>query len=161
MFAQIESINPFASPAMSLRQRVVGGRSKNEELIRKVYATAERQDSKAFASLFTEDGYFWDVSAGVRYQGSETGKVVEIYAKAFPDMHRELYIELSLNGTQKGTLGFPMGNLPPTDMKMSTPCFDAFKIKDGKVVSFHCYTAATQLLGQLGVLVNLGAALQH
>ena len=86
-------------------------------------------------------------------------------------MHRELFsmwavgdmvfVELSLNGTQKGALGFPMGNLPPTDVKMSTPCFDAFKIRDGKVVSFHCYTAATQLLGQLGVLGNLGAALQH
>ena len=171
MSAQIESVNPFTSPAVDLRQKVVGGNSQNEELIRKVYAVAEQQDSKGFASLFVDDGHFWDVSAGVNYHGSEIGKVVEIYAKAFPDMHRELYsmwavgdmvfVELSLNGTQKGELGFPMGILPPTDAKMSTPCFDAFKIRDGKIVSFHCYTAATQLLGQLGVLGNLGAALQH
>ena len=66
-----------------------------------------------------------------------------------------VFVELSLNGTQKRTLGFPIGNLPPTNVKMSTPCFDAFKISDDKVVSFHCYTAATQLLGQLGVLGNL------
>jgi hypothetical protein len=31
-------------------------------------------------------------------------------------------------------------------------------LKDGKVQSFHCYTAATILLGQLGVLANLEAA---
>ena len=171
MSGQIEPVNPLSSPAVSLRQKVVGGNSKNEELIREVYAIAEKKDSKGFASLFTEDGHFWDVSAGVNYRGSELGKVVEVYAKAFPDMHRELYsmwtvgdmvfVELSLNGTQKGALGFPMGDLPPTNAKMSTPCFDAFKIRDGKVVSFHCYTAATQLLGQLGVLSNLGAALKH
>jgi ketosteroid isomerase-like protein len=171
MSTPIESVNPFHSPAVDLRQKVVGGNSKNEELIRKVYAVAEKRDAKGFASLFTEDGHFWDVSAGVNYRAPEIGKVVEVYAKAFPDMHRELYsmwavgdmvfVELSLNGTQKGELGFPQGNLPPTGAKMSTPCFDAFKIRDGKVVSFHCYTAATQLLGQLGVLGNLGAALRH
>ena len=126
--------------------------------------------AKAFADLFTEDGHFWDVSAGINYYGKETGKVVEIYAKAFPDMHRELYsmwtvgdmvfVELSLNGTQKGPLGFPIGDLPATHKKMSTPCLDIFKIKNGKVVSFHCYTAATQLLGQLGVLGNLAGSLQ-
>ena len=171
MSTKIETVNPFNSPAVELRQKVVGGNSKNEELIRKVYEVAEKEGAEAFASLFTEDGHFWDVSAGINYRGSEIGKVVDIYAKAFPDMHRELYsmwavgdrvfVELSLNGTQNGTLSFPTGNLPPTNAKMSTPCFDSFKIRDGKVVSFHCYTAATQLLGQLGVLGNLGAALQH
>ncbi|UYL07430.1 ester cyclase [Bdellovibrio sp. SKB1291214] len=170
MYNQIESVNPFASPGLANRQEVVGGHSKNEEFIRELYAIAEKQDAKAFADLFAEDGHFWDVSAGINYYGKETGKVVDIYAKAFPDMHRELYsmwtvgdtvfVELSLNGTQKGALGFPMGDLPATNKKMSTPCFDVFKIKDGKVVSFHCYTAATQLLGQLGVLGNLGGSLK-
>ena len=59
-----------------------------------------------------DDGYFWDVSAGKKYYGRDIGKTVEVYAKAFPDMHRELYdfyvkddenkviVELSLNGTQ-------------------------------------------------------------
>jgi SnoaL-like polyketide cyclase len=62
---------------------------------------------------FTDDGTFNDVSAGVVYRGpKELGITVEIYAKAFPDMHRELYeiyvsgdvvvVELSLNGTHTG-----------------------------------------------------------
>ena len=171
MSTQVESVNPVSSPAVVLRQHDVGGSSKNEALVRRLYEVAEGKDAKAFAELFATDGHFWDVSAGVNYSGSEIGKVVEIYAKAFPDMHRELYsmwtagdmvfVELSLNGTQSGSLGFPMGDLPPTNAKMTTPCFDAFKIRDGKVVSFHCYTAATQLLGQLGVLENLEKALKH
>jgi steroid delta-isomerase-like uncharacterized protein len=169
MYNKIETVNPFASPALAIRQSTLNGNSKNEEIIRGLYAVAEKQDAQAFANLFSEDGHFWDVSAGINYFGQETARVVDTYAQAFPDMHRELYsmwavgdmvfVELSLNGTQNGPLKFAMGDLPATNKKMSTPCFDVFTLKDGKVTSFHCYTAATQLLGQLGVLGNLGSSL--
>lgn len=65
--------------------------SENEKFIRSLYAVAETKDSKLFTSLFTEDGYFYDVSAGI----------------------------------------------------------------------FHCYTAGTIMLGQLGVLGNLGTAISQ
>ena len=148
-------------------------KSENEKLIREVYAVAETKDSKKFASLFTDDGYFYDVSAGVKYYGKDLGKTVDIYATAFPDMHRELIefyvkddenlvvVELTLNGTQKGPLALPVGTIPPTGKAMVTPCCDVFHIEKGKVKSFHCYTAGTIMLGQLGVLGNLGAVLQH
>jgi len=146
--------------------------SANEKLIREVYAVAETKDSKAFTNLFTPDGYFYDVSAGVKYYGNDIGKTVDIYAKAFPDMHRELIklyvkddenlviVELTLNGTHKGPLDLPAGTIPPTGKVMETPCCDVFHIENGKVKSFHCYTAGTIMLGQLGVLGNLGAAFQ-
>ena len=146
--------------------------SANEQLIRQVYAVAEVKDSKAFIDLFTEDGYFYDVSAGVKYYGNDIGKTVDIYSKAFPDMHRELIafyvkddenlvvVELTLNGTHKGPLELPVGTIPPTGKTMVTPCCDVFHIEKGRVKSFHCYTAGTIMLGQLGVLGNLGAALR-
>jgi ketosteroid isomerase-like protein len=148
------------------------GNSENEKVIRELYKVAETQDAKAFTALFTEDGYFWDVSAGVKYYAADIGKPVEIYAKAFPDMHRELYevyvsadedvviVELSLNGTHDGPLQLPAGVIPPTGIKMQTPCCDVFHLENGKVKSFHCYTAATVLLGQLGIFGNLSAAIQ-
>ena len=142
----------------------------NEEIIRELYRTAEVKDVKAFVALFAEDGYFWDVSAGAKYYGADIGKTVEIYATAFHDMHRELgnfyvtddmvIVELTLNGTQSGPLAMPAGTLPPTGKEMHAPCCDLFHLKDGKVTSFHCYTAATIIFGQLGVMGNLGAALQ-
>src|SRR6202000_915937 len=107
--------------------------SENEKLIREVYAVAETKDSKKFASLFTDDGYFYDVSAGVKVYGKDLGKTVDIYATAFPDMHRELIefyvkddenlvvVELTLNGTQKGPLALPVGTIPPTGNTMVTP----------------------------------------
>jgi len=147
--------------------------SENEKLIRSLYAIAETKDSKLFASLFTEDGYFYDVSADKKYYGKEIGKTVDIYATAFPDMHRDLIdiyvkddgnlviVELTLNGTHKGPLELPVGTIPATDKVMKTPCCDVFHIENGKVRSFHCYTAGTIMLGQLGVLGNLSAVLHQ
>ncbi|CAM4089994.1 Ketosteroid isomerase-related protein [Pedobacter westerhofensis] len=148
------------------------GNSENEKVIRELYHVAEIQDSKAFAALFTAEGYFWDVSAGTKYYGKEVGNVVEIYATAFPDMHRELYdfyvsadenvvvVELSLNGTHQGPLRLPAGTIPATGKSINAPCCDVFHLENGKVKSFHCYTAGTILLGQLGVFGNLSAVLQ-
>jgi steroid delta-isomerase-like uncharacterized protein len=147
--------------------------SENEKLIRSLYAVAETQDSKLFTSLFTEDGYFYDVSAGIKYYGKEIGKTVDIYSTAFPDMHRDLIdiyvkddenlviVELTLNGTHKGPLELPAGTIPATGKVMQTPCCDVFHIENGKVKSFHCYTAGTIMLGQLGVIGNLSAAIRQ
>jgi steroid delta-isomerase-like uncharacterized protein len=144
--------------------------SKNEQLIRKLYQVAEEQNIQGFVDLFTEDGVFFDASAGKKYTGAEIGRTVEVYAAAFPDMHRELYsfyfegdtviVELSLNGTHKGPLALPMGTIPATGKKMSTPCCDVFQIENGKVKNFNCYPSGTVLLGELGVLEDLKAVLQ-
>lgn len=147
------------------------GASRNERVIRRLYEVAEVQDKRGFVSLFTDDGVFYDVSAGVKYRGDDIGKTVEIYATAFPDMHRELHdlyvsgdvvvVELSLNGTHKGPLVLPAGTIPATGKEIHAPCCDVFRLRDGKVLSFNCYTAATILLGQLGVLTNLEAAFRR
>jgi ketosteroid isomerase-like protein len=142
----------------------------NEKIIRELYQRAEVQDSAGFVELFTADGYFYDVSAGQKYFGADIGKTVDIYAAAFPDMHRALeqvmvmgdvvVVQLSLNGTHKGPLVLPAGTVPPTQQTIHAPCCDVFRLKDGKVISFDCYTAATILFAQLGILGNLSAALQ-
>ncbi len=143
----------------------------NEEIIRELYRTAEVKDVAAFVALFAEGGYFWDVSAGAKYYGDDIGKTVGIYATAFHDMQRKLgnfyvtddvvIVELTLNGTHSGPLVLPAGTIPATGKEMHAPCCDIFHLKDGKVTSFHCYTAATIIFGQLGVLGNLGASLQQ
>jgi ketosteroid isomerase-like protein len=144
---------------------------RNLEVVKALYAAAEAEvnDIKKFVSLFADNGYFYDVSAAKKYYGKDLGNVVAIYHAAFPDMHRELIefyvledmviVQLSLNGTHKGPLQLPLGTIPATGKKMSTPCADFFKLKNGKVESFHCYTAATILLTEIGVIGNVGAAI--
>jgi hypothetical protein len=95
----------------------------NERIIRTAYELAEKVDVKGWTQSFTPDGTFTDMSIGVTYRGPDgptgLGKTVEVYAKAFPDMHRELYrffsigdvvvVELALQGTHQGPLTTPMG----------------------------------------------------
>ena len=98
-------------------------------------------------------------------------ETVKVYAKAFPDMHRELYkvyvsdnvvvVQLALLGTHLGPLWLPFGTLPPTGKRMDAPCCDVFRLKDGKIQSFHCYPSGTIMLSQLGALQNLQALLTH
>lgn len=146
---------------------------KNASVIHELYALAEAasKDTPKFISLFGEGGYFYDVAAGKKYYGEDIGYTVDVYASAFPDMHRELYnmyfdddvvvVELSLNGTHKGDLPAGGGVIPPTGKEMHAPCCDVFHLKDGKVQSFHCYVAVPILLSQLGVFENLSAAIKR
>jgi ketosteroid isomerase-like protein len=145
----------------------------NAAVIHEIYASAEAaaKDTPKFVSLFAEEGYFYDVSAGKKYYGKDLGNVVDVYASAFPDMHRELYrmyfnddvvvVELSLNGTHEGDLPVDGGVILPTNKEIHAPCCDVFHLKDGRVVSFHCYVAVPILLGQLGVFNNLSAAIKR
>ena len=87
----------------------------NEQIIRQAYKIAENKDLEGWVAAFTDDGTFTDESIGVTYRGpDELPKTVEIYARAFPDMHRELYrmyvtgdivvVQLALQGTHLGPL---------------------------------------------------------
>jgi hypothetical protein len=104
----------------------------NEAAIRKAYQVAEDKDIRGWVNCFTEDGTFTDESIGVTYRGpKELGRTVEVYATAFPDMHRELHafyvvgdtvvVELALQGTHKGPLELPIGIIPPTGKRMNAP----------------------------------------
>jgi ketosteroid isomerase-like protein len=141
----------------------------NEQIIRRAYGLAEKLDVKGWVDCFTPDGTFTDMSAGVTYRGADIGKPVEVYAAAFPDMHRELYrfvstgdvviVELALRGTHKGPMATAMGVIPPTGKRMDAPCCDVFRLVNGKIQSFNCYPSGTVIFAQLGVLSNIEAAI--
>ena len=143
--------------------------ASNEEIIRALYVVA-REGTQEVPSLFTQNGYWWDVPAGVKYHGDDIAHAADIYSAAFPDMHRaldELYVDgdvvvvqLSLNGTHQGDLPIGLGTIPATGREFHVPCVDVFSLEDGKVSAFDCYYAGTIMLAQLGVLGNLEASLR-
>lgn len=149
------------------------GHDRNEQLIRRLYrlADATSKDTSQFVSFFANGGYFYDMAGGKKYYDSDIGLTMDVYAIAFPDMHRELdsfyfddnvvVVELSLNGTHRGDLAMPAGTIPATGNEIHVPCCDVFHIDNGKVTSFHCYVAVPILLAQLGVLKNFGAVCKH
>jgi ketosteroid isomerase-like protein len=104
----------------------------NEQIVRDAYQVAEIKDIPGWIACFTEDG-------------NVTGDTV--------------VVQLALQGTHKGPLALPFGNIPPTGKRMDAPCCDVFRLKDGKIQSFDCYPSGTVILNQLGVLQDLGAVL--
>jgi hypothetical protein len=144
----------------------------NEQIIRRAYLTAEEADIPGWVGAFTEDGTFTDMSIQVVYKGpDQLGQTVENYAKAFPDMHREIFqvytvdnivvVQLALQGTHLGPLHLPAGILPPTGKRMDAPCCDVFELVGDKIKRFDCYPSGTVVLTQLGVFGKLDAALEH
>ena len=135
----------------------------NEKIIRNAYQVAEDQDVAGWVACFTEDGTFTDESIPYTYQGAEElGKTVEVYAKAFPDMHRELHtfyvvdniviVQLHLQGTNTGPLELPSGTVPPTGRRIDAPCCDVFELVDGKIKRFDCYAEGSVIAAQLGLV---------
>ena len=110
----------------------------NEQIIRRAYELAEKVDVKGWVECFTSDGTFTDMSIGVTYRGPDgptgLGKTVEVYAKAFPEMHPELYRFFNVG-----------------DVIVVEPCCDVFRLVNGKIQSFNCYPSGTVIFAQLGV----------
>jgi hypothetical protein len=113
-----------------------------------------------------------DFSIDVTWKGpDELPEQVDKYARPFPGMHRELYrlyvsgdivvVQLAPQGTHLGPLHLPLGTLPPTGQQIDAPCCDVFELAAGKIKRFDCYPEGTVILTQLGVIGNLGAALEH
>jgi ketosteroid isomerase-like protein len=67
------------------------------------------------------------------------------------------FVDESIGVTYRGPseVGKPTGN------RMDAPCCDVFRLEDGRIQLFDCYPSGTVILGQLGVLGNLGDALQQ
>jgi len=134
----------------------------NETAVRNAYQVAERKDLAGWVKCFTEDGTFTDESIGVTYRGKQLSRPVEIYAAAFPDMHRELYrvfvdgdtviVELALQGAQNGPLEFAHGNHTAYGQTNGRAVLRRVWLKNGKIQSFDCYPSGTVILSQLGVL---------
>ena len=88
----------------------------NEQIIRETCAAAEGQglDTEKFVSMFSDDGYMWDMASGTKFRGKAIGDSVAGLASAFPDLHRELLsiyvaenvvvVETAIRGTHKGEL---------------------------------------------------------
>ena len=135
----------------------------HEQTIRELYAAAEGRgmDTEKFVSMFSDDGYMRDIPSGTDFRGPAIGKSIADFARAFPDVHRELssicvaenvvVVELTTRGTHQGEMALATGTLAPTGKSIDVPSCDVFRLENGKVASFHCYNAASVQMQQLGV----------
>src|SRR5471030_1427631 len=95
----------------------------NEKTIRELCAAAEGQglDIEKFVSMFSHEGYMWDMASGMKFRGQAIGDSIAGLASAFPDVHRELFsiyvaenvvvVEIAIRGTHKGELTLASGTI--------------------------------------------------
>ena len=133
----------------------------NEKIVRELYAAAEGsgKDIAKLVSFFSDEGYMCDIPSGLKLHGQAIGDAIDAFARAFPDVHRELFniyvaenvvvVELAIRGTHKGELTLASGTVAPTGKAIDVPCCDVFHVESEKVVSFHCYNAASAMRQQL------------
>ena len=133
----------------------------NEKIVRELYAAAEGsgKDIAKLVSFFSDEGYMCDIPSGLKLHGQAIGDAIDAFARAFPDVHRELFniyvaenvvvVKLAIRGTHKGELTLASGTVAPTGKAIDVPCCDVFHVESGKVVSFHCYNAASVMQQQL------------
>src|SRR4051812_30092238 len=127
------------------------------------YQVAEGKslDVPGFVNLFAKGGVFNDVVAGQTFKGATLGDVLNNMVSIFPDVHRELKqitvsgdvvsIELSIQGTFKGPLPTPAGNVKPNGTKVDVPTADFWYLRDGKIEKFNCYVGYSVMFAQMGV----------
>src|SRR3984957_16842581 len=136
----------------------------NEEIIRKLYAAGEGpgMDTEKFVSLFSEEGYMYDVPSGTKFRGKAIGDSIAALASAFPDVHRELLsiyvtgnvvvVEHRIQGMHEGKLALGSKTIAPTGKAIDVPCVDVFHLESGKVISFNCYNSPSVMQQQLGLV---------
>src|SRR6202047_1922927 len=138
----------------------------NEEIIRELYVAGEGQgtDTEKFVSMFSDEGYMWDMASGTKFRGQAIGDSIAVVASTFPDVHRELLsiyvaenvlvVEIRIRGTHKGELALGSKTIAPTGKAIDVPCVDVFRLESGKVISFNCYNSASVMQQQLGLVSN-------
>ncbi|MFD3581727.1 nuclear transport factor 2 family protein [Streptomyces sp. NPDC058683] len=152
----------LAEPASAHTDRTPRTR-RNERIVRRFYRLAEDMDMVGWVAAFTHDGTYTDMSVPRTYRGpKELRKPVEVMARAFPDLHREVeqvyvidhgmvIVQLRLQGTHLGTLVTPDGTFPATGKRIDAPCGDVFEIVDGRIKRFDSYPEGLVIARQIGV----------
>lgn len=121
---------------------------------------------KSIASI-SEDYEQIDVPSGRTEHGSSSYKqFLLFFVDAFPDSSIEMtnafatedqmVVEFTGRGTNTGPLHMPTGDIPPTGRHSEVRYCGVFRIKSGKIVSFHIYYDLMTMLRNLGLVPAMG-----
>lgn len=72
--------------------------------------------------------------------------------KNVADGNDQVVVEYDFVGTHTGTFITPTGSIPPTGRPVHIPGIEAFRVRNGKIISLHTYFDTATMLAQLGVM---------
>jgi steroid delta-isomerase-like uncharacterized protein len=114
-------------------------------------------------AFFAEDCEVIDVPSSMTSRGPDGYKqVILFFEEGFPGSRIEItnlfatedqaVVEFTGRGTNTGSLHMPTGDVPPTGRSVELRFCDAYRIRNGKIVSYRSYYDALGFMQQLGLI---------
>ena len=140
---------------------------ENKEIALALYEGFNKHDLDSLVSMCADDVKYTDMVTGQTFEGpagfrEATGRWMSAFSDAQLEIVNQVitddfvFTEFVGRGTHAGTFASPGGpSIPATGKKGELPCCEAFRLRDGKVVSGRIYYDMLTLLGQLGVAPGL------
>jgi uncharacterized protein len=164
---KLKSIREYIdTQALAEASEMAADSTGNEEIIKNLYVAGEPPglDPEKFVSFFSEEGYMWDMASGTKFRGKAIGDSIAALASAFPDVRREIssiyatgnvvIVEHRIRGTHDGELAVGSKTVAPTGKAIDVPSADIFRLENGKIVAFNCYSLPSVMQQQLGLVSN-------
>jgi steroid delta-isomerase-like uncharacterized protein len=159
--ATIAVRNAPASTADLTEQEV-----QNRQAVLDMVRFFNSHNARGMLSCFDDEMEWLDVPMETPYRGkAEIREFLGVLFEAFPDVLYELkdlvirgdhaVARFAMHGTHLGALY----GVPATGKRTEIPCLSFITLRDGKVLSDHCYFDNTTVLRQWGLMPSLASSL--
>jgi steroid delta-isomerase-like uncharacterized protein len=139
---------------------------RNAETVRRMVGYLSSHNVAGMLSCFDEDMEWLDVPMEASYRGkAEISAFLDSLFDAFPDLEYRLtrmvtrgdnvVAQFQMRGTHQNTFY----GLPATQAVVEIPCLSMITMRDGKMLSDHCYFDNAMILRQMGLMPSLDVTL--
>ncbi len=139
---------------------------RNSETVRQMVAYLSSHNVAGMLSCFDDDMEWLDVPMEASYRGkAEISVFLDSLFDAFPDLEYQLthmvtrgdsvVAQFRMRGTHQNTFY----GLPGTQATVEIPCLSMISMRNGKMLSDHCYFDNAMILRQMGLMPPLDVTL--
>ena len=139
---------------------------RNSETVRQMVAYLSSHNVAGMLSCFDDEMEWLDVPMEASYRGkAEIAAFLDSLFDAFPDLDYKLtrmvtrgdnvVAQFQMRGTHQNTFY----GLPGTQATVEIPCLSMITMRDGKMLSDHCYFDNAMILRQMGLMPPLDVTL--
>jgi steroid delta-isomerase-like uncharacterized protein len=139
---------------------------RNSETVRQMVAYLSSHNVAGMLSCFDDDMEWLDVPMEASHRGkAEISAFLDSLFDAFPNLDYQLtrmvtrgdnvVAQFQMRGTHQNTFY----GLPGTQASVEIPCLSMITMRDGKMLSDHCYFDNAMILRQMGLMPPLDVTL--
>ena len=139
---------------------------RNSQTVRQMVAYLSSHNVAGMLSCFDDEMEWLDVPMETAYRGkAEIGAFLDSLFDAFPDLDYGLtnlvtrgdnvVAQFQMRGTHQNTFY----GLPGTQAVVEIPCLSMISMRNGKMLSDHCYFDNAMILRQMGIMPPLDVTL--